>query len=81
MSKKSISPELLDKYLAGECTVAEVQIVELWYAAQDDDDVSLDAPLSDLERQILEEDTLQRIKSNIGIVSDSEEETLHKRPQ
>ena len=82
MSKKSISPELLDKYLAGECTAAEIEIVELWYAMQDDaDDASLDSSLSDLERQMLEEETLQIIKNNIGIVGNSGEETLMKRPK
>lgn len=66
--------ELLDKYLAGQCTTDEARKVEDWYEKQGDDKDFLSS-LSDLEKQLLEEDTLKKIKSTIGIPFENEDET------
>lgn len=66
--------ELLDKYLAGQCTTDEARKVEAWYENQGKDKDFLSS-LSDLEKQLLEEDTLKKIKSTIGIPFENEEET------
>jgi transmembrane sensor len=79
MSNKSISPEILDKYLSGKCTAEEIRKVETWYAAQSGDNDYL-SELSDLDKQLLEEDTLKNIKSIIGVPFDNQEETPKKLP-
>ncbi len=66
MSNKSMSLELLEKYLAGGCTASEIRNVEAWYAAQKGEKDTLSA-LSDLDRQLLEEETLRKIKNTIGM--------------
>jgi len=66
--------ELLDKYLAGQCTTDETRRVEAWYEEQGNDKDFLSS-LSDLEKQLLEEDTLKKIKSTIGVPFENEEET------
>lgn len=71
--------ELLDKYLAGQCTTNETRKVEAWYEAQKGDKDFL-ASLSDLDQQLLEEETLKKIKSTIGVPFDSDEETPIKLP-
>lgn len=68
-----MSQELLDKYLAGECTSDETRNVEAWYADQKGNKDFL-STLSDLDRQLLEEETLKKIKSVLGVWFDSEEE-------
>lgn len=65
MPNKFISPELLDRYLEGQCTDEETRKIEAWYAAQRGEKDALSA-LSDLDKQLLEEDTLKRIKRTIG---------------
>jgi transmembrane sensor len=77
MSNKSISPELLDKYLSGQCTAEETHRIEAWYAAQRGEKDVL-STLSDLEKQLLEEETLKKIKSTIGVPFESQEETPKK---
>jgi transmembrane sensor len=77
MLSKSISPELIDKYLAGECTVAENRKIESWYAAQGEEKDYL-STLSDLDKHLLEEATLEKIKSAIGIPFESQEEAPRK---
>ena len=74
-----MSPELLDKYLAGQCTAEEIRKVEAWYAAQRGEKDVLSA-LSDLDKQLLEEDTLKKIKSTIGLPFESQEELPIKLP-
>ncbi len=68
-----MSQELLDKYLTGECTTDETRNVESWYADQKGNKDFL-STLSDLDRQLLEEETLKKIKSVLGISFDSEDE-------
>jgi transmembrane sensor len=68
-----MSRELLDKYLAGECTADETRNVEAWYADQKGNKDFL-STLSDLDRQLLEEETLKKIKNTLGVSFDSEEE-------
>jgi transmembrane sensor len=77
MSTKSISPELLDKYLAGECTPAETRKVEAWYAAQGEEKDYL-STLSALDKHMLEEATLKNVKSAIGVPFEAEEEVPRK---
>jgi transmembrane sensor len=78
MSSKSMTRELLDKYLAGQCTTNETRKVESWYEAQRGDRDFL-ASLSDLEQQLLEEETLKKIKSTLGVSSlDNDEEIPRK---
>ena len=72
-----MSPELLDKYLAGQCTAEETRTVEAWYATQRGEKDVL-STLSDLEKQLLEEETLKKIKSAIGVPFDNQEETPKK---
>lgn len=72
-----MSPELLDKYLAGQCTAEEIRKVEAWYASQRGDKDFLSS-LSDLDKQLLEEDTLKKIKSAIGVPYESPEEMPNK---
>ena len=72
-----MSPELLDKYLAGQCTAEETRKVEAWYATQRGEKDVL-STLSDLEKQLLEEETLKKIKSAIGVPFDNQEETPKK---
>ncbi|MBL7813388.1 MAG: FecR family protein [Saprospiraceae bacterium] len=74
MSNKPISPELLEKYLAGESSAEETRKVENWYAKQTGEKDYL-STLSDLDKQLLEEETLKKIKSTIGIPIDEQEET------
>jgi transmembrane sensor len=71
--------ELLEKYLAGQCTANETRKVETWYKEQGDDKDFLSS-LSDLEKQLLEEETLKNIKSTIGVPFESEEELPQKMP-
>ncbi|MFN8345221.1 MAG: FecR family protein [Spirosomataceae bacterium] len=71
--------ELLDKYLAGQCTANETRKVEAWYEAQKGDKDFL-ASLSDLDRQLLEEETLKMIKSTIGVPFDSNDEIPKQLP-
>ncbi len=77
MSNKPISLELLDKYLSGQCTAEEIRRVETWYAAQRGEKDVL-STLSDLEKQLLEEDVLKKIKSTIGVPIDNQEEMPRK---
>jgi transmembrane sensor len=74
-----MSQELLDKYLAGQCTIDETRKVEAWYETQSGDKDYL-ASLSDLDKQLLEEETLKKIKSTIGIPFNGQEETPKKMP-
>jgi transmembrane sensor len=74
MSNKSMSSELLDKYLAGQCTAEETRRIEAWYATQKGEKDVL-STLSDLEKQLLEEETLKKIKSTIGVPFESQEES------
>lgn len=77
MLNKSTSPELLDTYLAGKCTPEEVRKIEAWYAAQNGEKDFL-ASLSDLDKHLLEEDTLKKIKKTLDIPSEYQEETPPK---
>ncbi len=72
-----MSPELLDKYLSGQCTAAETRKVEAWYAAQRGEKDYL-STVSDLDKQLLEEATLKNIKSAIGSPFEEEEEMPRK---
>jgi transmembrane sensor len=77
MSNKSISPELLEKYLSGQTSAEETRRVENWYAAQRGEKDFL-STLSDLDKQLLEEETLKKIKSTIGVPFDNQEEAPKK---
>jgi transmembrane sensor len=68
-----MSPELLDKYLSGQCTAEETRKVEAWYAAQRGEKDVLSS-LSDLDKQLLEEETLKKIRNTIGVPFESQEE-------
>jgi transmembrane sensor len=72
MSNKSISPELLDKYLSNQCTSEEQRTVEAWYAVQKGEKDFLGS-LSELDRHLLEEETLKKIKTAISPPFDLEE--------
>lgn len=72
-----MSPELLDKYLSGQCTSEETLRVEAWYAAQRGEKDVL-STLSDLDKQLLEEETLKKIKTTLGVPFDNQEETPKK---
>lgn len=72
MYSKSMSQELLDKFLAGQCNSNETRKVEAWYEAQRGDKDFL-ATLSDLDKQLLEEQTLRNIKTAIGMPLDNQE--------
>lgn len=72
-----MSRELLDKYLAGQCTTNETHNVEVWYEAQKGDKDFLHS-LSDLDKQLLEEETLQRIRTTIGVPLKNEVEIPKK---
>ena len=78
MSNFSILPELLEKYVSGQCTAEEALRVEAWYAAQKGDKDYL-STLSDLERQLLEEDTLKNIRSKMNIGVDNPNEWTPKK--
>ena len=65
MTNNLISPELLEKYLTGQCTDEEVRIVENWYATQKGEKKYL-STLSELDRQMLQEDTLNNIRETVG---------------
>ena len=73
MSNKSMTRELLDKYLANQCNPSEIRKVEAWYAAQSGENDFLSS-LSDLDRQVLEEETLKKIKNTVGAPLDNQEE-------
>ena len=77
MPKSSVTPELLDKYLLGQCTAEEILTVESWYASQRGTKDYLSS-LSGLERQLLEEETLKNIKSTLNEPFDEEEQTPKK---
>ena len=77
MSSKSISPELLDKYLAGECTSSEIRKIEAWYAEQGEEKDYL-STLSALDKHLLEDATLKKIKHTIGVPFESQEEAPKK---
>ena len=77
MSNKSVSPELLDKYLAGQCTAEETRTVEAWYATQRGEKDVL-STLSDLEKQLLEEEILKNVRTKISVPIDNQEETPKK---
>lgn len=79
MSNKSMTLELLDKYLADQCSPSEISKVEAWYAAQSGDNDFLSS-LSDLDRQVLEEETLKKIKSTVCVPLDNHEEPPKKLP-
>ncbi len=79
MSNKSMTRELLDKYLANQCNPSEIRKVEFWYAAQSGDNDFLSS-LSDLDRQVLEEETLKKIKNIVGSPLDNQEEPPKKLP-
>jgi transmembrane sensor len=72
-----MSPELLDKYLAGQCTAEEIRTVEAWYAAQRGEKGVI-STLSDLEKQLLEEEILKNVRTKIGLPIDNQEETPKK---
>jgi transmembrane sensor len=74
MSNTTISPEILDKYLAGECTAEETRKIEAWYAAQKGEKDFL-STVSDLDKHLLEEMTLKKIKTTIGAPFLLQEET------
>lgn len=69
MPNTPITPELLDRYLSGQCSPEETARVEEWYAMQQGEKNYL-ARLSDLEQQLLEEETLKNIHSKIGLPLD-----------
>ncbi len=77
MPNSPITPELLDKYLSGQCSPEESAKVEEWYAMQPGEKNYL-ARLSDLERQLLEEETLKNIHTKIGLQSNPLEKTPRK---
>lgn len=62
--KKEIVPELLEKYLRGECTDEEVLQVHAWYDAFEDDEDLL-SYLPATEKEQLKQVLLERIKSDI----------------
>lgn len=66
MTNNLISPELLEKYLAGQCTEEEARIVENWYTTQKGEKKYLSS-ISELDRQMLQEDTLNNIRKIVGV--------------
>ncbi len=64
--KKEIVPELLEKYLRGECTDEEILQVHAWYDSfEGDEDMLSYLPAN--EKEQLKQVLLERIKSDIGI--------------
>lgn len=62
--KKEIVPELLEKYVRGECTAEEILHVHAWYDAfEDDEDLLSYLPVD--EKRLLKQVLLERIKLDI----------------
>ena len=71
---KEILSDLLKKYLRGESTPEETEIVDNWYASlqENPDDVSL---LDPLELDIVQNKIFHRIKGNISFGKKKEDLT------
>jgi len=64
--KKEIVPELLEKYLRGECTDGETLQIHAWYDSfEDDEDMLSYLPVN--EKEQLKQVLLERIKSDIDV--------------
>ncbi|OCX53173.1 hypothetical protein BEL04_02345 [Mucilaginibacter sp. PPCGB 2223] len=71
--KKEIAPELLEKYLRGECTDEELARVYAWYDAfEEDEDLLSHLPADDKEQ--LKRELLERIKADIDTDTTAETE-------
>jgi transmembrane sensor len=62
--EKEIVPELLEKYLRGDCTDEEILQVHAWYDSFEDDEDML-SYLPAIEKEQLKQVLLERIKSDI----------------
>ncbi|QHT67635.1 FecR family protein [Rhodocytophaga rosea] len=61
--KKEITPELIRKYLAGECSYQEKQLIDDWYASFENEDDYLHS-LDDAQKDKLKNRILWSIKQN-----------------
>ena len=63
--RKKISGELLDRYLRGECSLAEKEFVKSWYQSfnQDDDRIS---DMDEIEKQLLRDRMFGQITNNLA---------------
>ena len=75
--KKLIPVELLEKYINGECTEAEVSFVKKWYQSFDDEDDHV-SDISFAEEKDLEERIYNHILNRINITSELSEEPVKK---
>jgi len=73
--KKEIAPELLEKYLHGECTNEELLQVYAWYDAFEEDDDLLSYLPAD-EKDELKKALLERIKAEMNTATASETSTM-----
>lgn len=69
MKPSGISPSLLEKYLSGECTDEEKELVEAWYASIQGETRYLDH-LPDAEVSGLREDTFRQIRGELNMASE-----------
>lgn len=66
MKPNGIPPELLEKYLNGECTEAEKELVEAWYASLEGEARYLDH-LPDAEQDEIRQETFGNIRRELHI--------------
>ncbi len=75
MNPAPINPALLDKYLQGTCTEAEMARIEAWYAGLGESQ-SLHDPVSEPEKKELLKNSFRQISDQLDLV---EEATLVRR--
>lgn len=66
MKPNGIPPELLEKYLSGDCTEAEKELVEAWYASLQGEPRYLDH-LPDAEQQEIRQETFGNIRRELDL--------------
>ncbi|WP_353718240.1 FecR domain-containing protein [Dyadobacter sp. 676] len=76
MKPNGIPPELLEKYLSGECTDAEKELVEAWYASLQGEPRYLDH-LPDAEQDELRHETFGNIRRELNL---TEERPVRRLP-
>ncbi|SDE09330.1 FecR family protein [Dyadobacter soli] len=69
MKPNGIPPALLEKYLSGECTDAEKEVVEAWYASLQGEPRYLDH-LPDAEQDEIRQGTFGNIRQELGMVEE-----------
>jgi ferric-dicitrate binding protein FerR (iron transport regulator) len=68
-----INPELLQKYVKAECSENEVKAAESWYQSFEQDELPLELSSATFQNN-LEDQLLNKIKANVGLIPEEQDE-------